>query len=310
MNYFGLQNGRGCYCTPYYKQEVGAGSENCDAPCDGNPATMCGGKTKSDIYQMHWCGDVSENLVTAIDLVEGKRMDLDEQNTALEGCAGDVQKAGDDLQAQAAKNGDKFLGGHAQRAKVAAGVYTKLTRSADKVFGSANEAEMVAKGLQAQDSSSPDVAKAAESAIDELDMQQVSVEDTLDEVSLRLGECMASGKSTGEKLKAEYFNVAKWTAKGFEEHSTSCAGAPIGAPSSRTAAECADLCDATVSPMKCVGFQSYKSTCVLFSGITEVSYYDEKDCANAEGAMCYLKMSESVGFKPKDGVSKQGRCFY
>jgi len=311
MNYFGLQNGRGCYCTPYYKQEVGAGSEDCDMACDGNTATFCGGQTKSDIFQMHWCGDVSENLVTAIDLVQGKRMDLDEQTAALNGCAESVQTAGDSLQQQAAKNGDKFLGGWAQRAKVAAGVYKKLTRSADKTFGSANEAEMAARALQSQDSSSPDVAKAAEAAIDELDLQEVHVSDALDEVSERLGECQAAKMSDGERLKSEYFNVAKWTAKGFEEHSTSCAGEPIGAPSSRSPAECADLCDATVAPAKCVGFQSYKDTCVLLSAITEVSYYTAgSECTDADKAMCRLKMSESVGFAPKNGVAKQDRCFY
>lgn len=229
MNFFGLQNGRGCYCTPYYKQEVGAGSEDCDKACDGNPATMCGGQTKSDIFQMHWCGDVSENLESAIGLVEGKRMDLDEQTAALNGCAESVQTAGDELQQQAAKNGDKHVGGWAQRAKVAAGVYKKLTRSSDKTFGAAQEAEMTARSLQSQDSSSPDVAKAAEAAIDELDVVEVHVADALDEVSERLGECQAAGKSDGERLKTEYFNVAKWTAKGFEEHSTSCAGTAIGA---------------------------------------------------------------------------------
>ena len=33
------------------------------------------------------------------------------------------------------RNGDKHVGGWAQRAKVAAGVYKKLTRSSDKTFG-------------------------------------------------------------------------------------------------------------------------------------------------------------------------------
>merc|ERR1719326_1693258 len=54
MMFFGIHNGRDCYCTPYYKQMAGDSSE-CDAPCDGDSATMCGGKFKSSIFSLHAC---------------------------------------------------------------------------------------------------------------------------------------------------------------------------------------------------------------------------------------------------------------
>lgn len=318
MNYFGLQNGRDCYCTPYYKQEVGAGSEDCDMPCDGNNAILCGGKTKSDIFQMHHCGDVDKNLVSALELSASVTADLDEQNSALVGCADTVQDAGVALQQTAAKNGDKFLGGHAQNAKIIAGSYKKLTRSADKTRGAATEAEMRASALKTSDLTTPENAKAAEDSIDELDLAEANTADALDEVTKALGDCQATSSDDVSKKLDQYFNVAKWTMPSgnnakldVKGTSTSCAGATIGAPSNRTPAECAALCDATANgAKKCVGFQSYENTCVLFSSITEVSYYSEKDCAKADDAVCQLKMSEAVGFKPKDGVLNQARCFY
>lgn len=309
MNFFGIQNGRDCYCTPYYKQEVGAGSEDCDAPCDGNPAMMCGGKTKSDIFQMHWCGDVAKNLGAAVELVQAKKMDLSDAVSKLEICANSLQDAGEALQKQTADNGDSFSGDDGQNAKIVAGEYKKAIRSAQKAVDAADAAGKTGTTLQSGDETSPDNAMKAEAALEDLDLAAVHAEDALDEITSMSEKCEAVAVPKDNVL-GEYFNVAKWTAKGFEEHSTTCNGEEIGAPSKRSPAECATYCDATVSPKKCVGFQSYGDTCVLFSSITDVAYYAEMDCATAEDATCQLKMSESVGFAPKNGVTKQGRCFY
>merc|ERR1719215_850575 len=35
MNFFGIHNGRDCYCAPYYKQMAGDSSA-CDTVCDGD----------------------------------------------------------------------------------------------------------------------------------------------------------------------------------------------------------------------------------------------------------------------------------
>merc|ERR1719230_457453 len=43
--FFGLVNGRQCYCTPYYKASE-SGSSICDSVCEGEPTSMCGGKEK------------------------------------------------------------------------------------------------------------------------------------------------------------------------------------------------------------------------------------------------------------------------
>jgi hypothetical protein len=53
MAFFGLINGRECYCAHFYKTTTGDGA--CDRPCEGDSSTICGGETMSTLYQMHEC---------------------------------------------------------------------------------------------------------------------------------------------------------------------------------------------------------------------------------------------------------------
>merc|ERR1719321_529210 len=46
MLFFGLINGRDCYCAPYYKP-MESDSSACDKQCVGDPTLMCGGGSKS-----------------------------------------------------------------------------------------------------------------------------------------------------------------------------------------------------------------------------------------------------------------------
>merc|ERR1719258_479916 len=64
MKYFGLTHGRDCYCAPYFKQIAGDSSE-CDAVCEGDNTMMCGGMSKSSIFEMHACNDAAGNLKAA-----------------------------------------------------------------------------------------------------------------------------------------------------------------------------------------------------------------------------------------------------
>ena len=51
MLFFGLNMGRDCYCTPYFKPVAGD-SSNCDAVCEGDPTLMCGGDMKSSVFSI------------------------------------------------------------------------------------------------------------------------------------------------------------------------------------------------------------------------------------------------------------------
>lgn len=69
MQFFGITNGRDCYCSPYFKQGAGDSSD-CDAPCDGDNSQTCGGKSKSDVFQLHTCGDLTQLMKNGIDYLE------------------------------------------------------------------------------------------------------------------------------------------------------------------------------------------------------------------------------------------------
>jgi len=73
--FFGLIEGRRCYCTPY--PTLGGGNGGCTRQCEGDGNFMCGGESMSTIYEMHRCGDVTEgaekDLKAAKELLESWR---------------------------------------------------------------------------------------------------------------------------------------------------------------------------------------------------------------------------------------------
>merc|ERR1719506_1170868 len=56
MYFFGIKNGRECYCTPFY-QPMPDDTSECDISCEGDSRLSCGGLSKSSIFQMHTCAD-------------------------------------------------------------------------------------------------------------------------------------------------------------------------------------------------------------------------------------------------------------
>merc|ERR1719324_1985821 len=50
---------------PFYKKAANelSGTEICDYPCPGDGAQMCGGKTKSQLFEMHMCADTAGDLL-------------------------------------------------------------------------------------------------------------------------------------------------------------------------------------------------------------------------------------------------------
>merc|ERR1719265_1486871 len=58
MLFFGITQGRDCYCAPFVQQMAGD-SSSCDAVCEGDSSTMCGGMKKSSIFSMHKCADAA-----------------------------------------------------------------------------------------------------------------------------------------------------------------------------------------------------------------------------------------------------------
>lgn len=54
--FFGLENGRDCYCSVYF-HAASTGGGDCNAVCEGDKKEMCGGMEKSSLFEMHMCAD-------------------------------------------------------------------------------------------------------------------------------------------------------------------------------------------------------------------------------------------------------------
>merc|ERR1719420_2103700 len=98
MLFFGLTAGRECYCLPFYVAMSG-GSSKCDAVCEGEPTTMCGGMEKSSIFELHMCADTAEDLAEASEKAGEVMSSLGDSGEALEEVSKALQEAGEKGQA-------------------------------------------------------------------------------------------------------------------------------------------------------------------------------------------------------------------
>merc|ERR1719240_1043145 len=120
MLFFGLAHGRDCYCTPYIKQIAGDSSD-CDAVCEGDPTTMCGGKFKSSVFEMHSCDDAVANLEAASSAAQEERMKLVSIMAEVDSAGNSMQEAAETLQKSFGKVGDSAATTLFQAAKKFAG---------------------------------------------------------------------------------------------------------------------------------------------------------------------------------------------
>jgi len=97
MGFFGLTEGRTCYCEAFYKQKPGDGV--CDLPCEGDSATICGGKTKSSLYQMHECeGQFATKWSDFTDSMDDFEDALDHQEDASDTAQDYMEDAAQDME--------------------------------------------------------------------------------------------------------------------------------------------------------------------------------------------------------------------
>merc|ERR1719345_636332 len=96
MGFFGIVNGRGCYCTPYFKP-MESDSSQCDAVCEGENTLMCGGKSKSSVFAMHMCASTGADLGTRSGTSSSMKATMDAKVTAAKGFSNDLQSAGTSL---------------------------------------------------------------------------------------------------------------------------------------------------------------------------------------------------------------------
>jgi len=132
MGFFGIVNGRGCYCTPYFTP-MESDSTQCDANCEGDNTLMCGGKSKSSVFAMHMCDSTKADLGKDTKHAQSQKKSMDALVKKSSAHSKVMQFTAVDLQKSFGAVGDSGATGLMQSAKVFAGELIHKAEEADDV---------------------------------------------------------------------------------------------------------------------------------------------------------------------------------
>jgi len=270
MSFFGLAHGRDCYCEPYYEAMAGDSSE-CDAVCEGETTTMCGGMKKSSIFQMHTCGDTAEEIKELAGALGDMSKSLDATVEEGDKVATELQDAASDLQAKFGQAGDPAASNLMQGAK---GTASDLRAAVKAAKGEAEAlADLLGKAeeLSGADLEDPDKMAEAEAAL----VDGKTAMDAAGEAGGALEKLVEKVQGPeGGSLKP-YVTITYLVDKEFESAPSTCGGTPLGVPlAGATAEACAAACDTDVQ--NCNGFSYFGGkvpVCILLSKLTSTTYY-------------------------------------
>jgi hypothetical protein len=276
MNYFGLTHGRDCYCAPYFKQMAGD-SSNCDAVCEGDPTTMCGGMSKSSIFEMHSCNDAAEKLKTAADAAAAEGERLTYAAVGVADVSAHMQSLADALQPVFGTVGDTAATASLQAAKVFAGTLEHAAEKGQALVAELKDLEAKAAGKQESDAASESVTYALEESTAAANHRRANLWKLWD----------ASNPAKTLNVSQQYRPIMYFVDKNAADAPATCGGTPVGDPIVGSREECATACDAAVGT--CVGFMYLApgSLCFLFSKFTTATYYTA--CKGAATGKAFLQ---------------------
>jgi hypothetical protein len=272
MLFFGLTNGRECYCTPYYQAEAGD-SSMCDAVCDGNQATVCGGKSKSSIFGMHRCADAKDNLNTAT-------QNLQTSVTSMRNLKADVSSAGSEMSAFAGEQ--QILFGSAGDPG-AADLMQSAKRFAGELIKGIDEASAIENGidkLKSEEPSAQQINSAADQASIEDYLANVDLAKTRTEASIETLSSLADRAilkdSRVTKAAKTYYPATYFVDKKYANVPSTCTGTPAAEPMVASFVDdCAHACDSDVGD--CEAFSFFPGTsrglCFLMSKLKTVTFF-------------------------------------
>lgn len=346
MVFFGINNGRHCYCAPYYQPGPGD-DQKCDVGCEGDSTSMCGSTEKSTIFEMHLCADTVQDLSDAMDNAKAS-LDFFFQQAVLTFDLGkSMAAAGAALEKEAGKAGAPEAADNGMAAKKASGAlsqayqegltpYTNLLKAykdgdslKDADFSMAAEQTKAEHATAAMKGLTGPVMGIAESMFSAAKLGYPAA-------SALMGEDPDPADAAGVALEKDdttfdFTQAAYSLDTSFPPGMSSCSGPIIDSPIvGLSARQCGKVCEATTYPTKCVAFSTYSveadsgllTLCFLLSDIKTLQTYecpDAEDClppldntpaSCAPSAVCMVKMSEvSTGYKPKAEWKKTSRCF-
>jgi len=318
MGFFGIVNGRGCYCTPYF-QAMESDSTQCDAVCEGEKTTMCGGKSKSSVFAMHMCASTSDDLKEKTGEGSALAADVNSKAKKALSLSRGLQSSGESLQKVFGAVGDSAMTGHAQAAKVFAGKLEHKAEDGQKVAGELDD--LSKKGAALKGFTKPDTVTAAERIMEGVDETMAQAEIVGDDLEKLIA--VAEPKAVAGAAK-QYYPSMYFVDKTYDSVPSTCSGDVVAEPMVGSVDACAAACDAHIHD--CVGFQYIEagsrgeaflqtkgagSGCVLLSNFKTGSYYT--GCGKrgpSFKATCFAKLSKFEGttLKP-DGSGKCKQCF-
>jgi len=271
MQFFGILNGRECYCAPYYKMMAGDSSK-CDAVCEGDTKLMCGGKTKSSIFSMHMCASTEADLGQSV--VQANLVVTDLQNHALlaKSLAKMMQDAAAENQKIFGKAGDPAASDLMQKTKGFAGDLLHAAEAVDKIKDEMAGLVEESKGLK--DFTDPDTVAKAERIMEGVLKETKACK----KPRQTLGRLVALAKPGREVLGAgqQYYPLMYFVDKEFKDTMTTCSGDTVNQPMVGESLDgCASACDR--ANQDCVGFSYYgigkTALCFMFSSLRSATYY-------------------------------------
>jgi hypothetical protein len=315
MNFFGIHNGRDCYCEPYY-QAAASDSSDCDATCEGAPYQMCGGKVKSSIFGMHACADGAEQLSQAADKATTAKSGLSGELLDLDAVAEAMQGSAATWQASLGQAGDPEASNLMQEAKVYAGELVKFHKEKSSVVDALTASITDAGALKGADMTTFANADKAEDVQAALEKLVAEAGDAAEATTELLKESSPTDTDSAEAARL-YYPMMYFVDKAHEGPST-CNGDLVGKPMAKVSEdECAQACDDHIH--ECTGYSYYPTEggelCFLFSKLKTATAYN---CPasflqlkkKAAAPACKLKMSayEGTSISPDSDRAKSGKC--
>jgi hypothetical protein len=336
MLFFGLNMGRDCYCTPYFKPVAGD-SSNCDAVCEGDPTLMCGGDLKSSVFSMHSCDDTEKVLEDTTEECKTVIEALDDVVSTLKKSAEQGEADANTMQDSFGSAGDPDASNLMQEAKIYAGELIHAAEDGEELSDEVKPAMDETKGLKGKNMKKVENVKKAEAATKA--MQEGMAEATLktEELQKLLDECApeADEERVADSAK-QYVPIMYFVDKDHQDDPSTCSGNVVQTLFGKSKDECATACDGLVG--SCVGFNYFgegDGICFLFDKFKTAQHYTgcsgEEDFLQVKGAKktkrsapfvaeCVAKLADFEGttLKPdKSGkcdmclkeVTKAARCF-
>jgi len=304
MGFFGIVNGRGCYCTPYFTP-MESDSTQCDSVCEGDNTLMCGGKSKSSVFAMHMCASTADDLSTRSGAASSLKSSMDAKVSNAKKLSTKMQDTGAKLQKTFGAVGDSGAAGLMQDAKVFAGTLVHKAEDAEATAGVLGDLSKDAGALK--DFTNPATVTKAERIMEDIDEAVAAGEEVTDELDKLVA--LASPEPVKAGAAKQYYPVMYFVDKEFESVPSTCSGDKVGEPSVGLSEDgCASACDANIH--SCVGFQYVKDggLCFQFSKFNTGFYYT--GCKGEASAVCYAKLSKFEGTTLKPNPSgKCAQCF-